>query len=319
MKPTSRLVMILAVLVAFATVPSMASAGFSISKLRLGSTLGPENYLFTTGDTVYSSGKLDVGSHYRFVVSDSNAVVRSTSACTPSPSSGGVTGSFTVLSSSPLSNGTAWRYELQQFAAAGCAGSPAKTASLYFDVARATAYADSALTTPKSAYSAGQVAYVSVQGMGRVKGSATNPSGIDWSTSWLLPFGTACANTGGGDRPDSTAGGLFPTGTGALGTGGYLQYRPNLLAVGDAWNRESGYETRPCPELGSTNQGLWRVYLKRDSTHFVTLPVFTVDTTTPDTSVTGAPAGPTNASQATMQFASDAPNATFQCRLDSGS
>src|SRR5215211_1345398 len=175
MKPTSRLVMILAVLVAFATVPSIASAGFSILKLRLGSTLGPENYLFTTGDTVYSSGKLDVGSHYRFVVSDSNAVVRSTSACTPSPSSGGVTGSFTVLSSSPLSNGTAWRYELQQFAA-GCAGSPAKTASLYFDVARATAYADSTLTTPKSAYSAGQVAYVSVQGMGRVKGSATNPS-----------------------------------------------------------------------------------------------------------------------------------------------
>src|SRR6266508_4370680 len=97
----------------------------------------------------------------------------------------------------------------------------------------------------------------------------------------------ACANTGGGDRADSTAGGFFPTGTLPLGAGGYLQYRPNVVATGDAWNRESNYETRPCADFGSGNQGLWRLKLKRDNTHFVVLPVFTVDTTPPDTSVSG--------------------------------
>ena len=41
----------------------------------------------------------------------------------------------------------------------------------------------------------------------------------------------------GNDRPDSTAGGLFPAGSPPLGVGGYLQYRPNVVSTGDAWNR----------------------------------------------------------------------------------
>src|SRR5207249_3053951 len=81
---------------------------------------------------------------------------------------------------------------------------------------------------------------------------------------------------------------------------------------------ESNYETRPCPDFGSGNQGTWRIKLKRDNTHFVTLPVFAVDTTPPDTLLTGGPAGPTNSTQATMQFSSSESSSTFECRLDAG-
>jgi hypothetical protein len=291
----------------------------TISKLRTGGALGVEDYLYTAGDTVYASGTVDVGTYYRFIVSDPSGTAHSTSACTAAPSTGAVNRTYVVQSSDPVSTTTAWRFQLQQFSVAGCGGAPAKTFSLYFDVARATAYANSGLTAAKGVFTAGQTAYVALMGVGKVKGSATNAAVTDWSTTWLLPSAaTACANTGGGDRPDSTAGGLFPTGTLPLGAGGFLQYRPNVVATGDAWNRESNYETRPCPDFGSGNQGTWRIKVKRDNSHFVTLPVFVVDTTPPDTLVTGGPAGPTNSTQATMQFSSSEPNSTFECRLDGG-
>ena len=309
-------------MLALAATAGVASAGpgAGLSKLRLNGPLGAENYLYTAGDSVFATGSVDPGSYYRFVVTDPSAVAHSTSACAKAQASNAVGGSYAVQVGDAVSTSTAWRFQLQQFAAAGCGGAPAKTFSLYFDVASATAYSGSGLTTPKAVFTLGQSAYVKVLGVGKVKASATNTATIDWATTWLLPSSaTSCANTGGGDRPDSTAGGFFPTGTGPLGTGGYLQYRPNVVATGDAWNRESNHELRPCADFGSSNQGVWRLKLKRDNTHFVTLPVFTVDTTPPDTSVTGGPAGPTNSTQATLNFCSTEPGSTFECRLDGGS
>jgi hypothetical protein len=319
-RSTRRLVLlVVTLLLALAAIPGVAFAGTSISKLRVGGSLGAENYLYTAGDSVFASGTVDSGSYYRFVVSDPSGVARSTSACAAAPASNAVNGSYAVQAGDPVSTSTAWRFQLQQFAVAGCGGAPAKSLSLYFDVAAATAYSNSALAAPKPAYTVGQAAYVNVQGVGKVKASAANAAVTDWSSTWLLPSSAiACANTGGGDRADSTAGGFFPTGTGLLGTGGYLQYRPNVVATGDAWNRESNHETRPCPDFGGGNQGVWRLKLKRDNTHFVTLPVFTVDTTPPDTTVTGGPAGPTNSTQATLNFASIEPSSTFECRIDGG-
>ena len=312
-----RLVLVLTtVLFLCAAGPGIASGQTTLSKLRLGS-LGAENYLYTAGNSVQATGTVDGGSYYRFVVSDPDGTVRGTSACDQARSNSKVHWTYVVQPSDPVSTGTAWRFQLQQFGSAGCGGSPIGSDSLYFDVAAATAYADSALTTPKGFFTVSQTSYVNVLGVGKVKKTANNTATSDWSVTWLLPSSaTACANTSGSDRPDSTAGGLFPAGPGPLGIGGYIQFRPNTTATGDAWNRESNYETRPCPDFGGANEGGWRLKLGRDNTHFVTLPVFAVDVTAPHTTITGGPIGATGLTHATFQFGSGESGSTFQCRLD---
>jgi hypothetical protein len=304
------------VVVLCAAGPSIASGATTLSKLRLGS-LGAEDYLYTAGNSVQANGTVDGGSYYRFVVSDPDGTVHGTSACNQANSNGKARWTYVVQPSDPVSTGTAWQFQLQQFGSAGCGGSPTKSDSLYFDVAAATAYADSGLTTPKGFFTVSQTSYVNVLGVGKVKKNANNTVTSDWSITWLLPSSaTACANTSGSDRPDSTAGGLFPTGPGPLGIGGYIQFRPNTTATGDAWNRESNYETRPCPAFGGANEGSWRLKLRRDNTHFVTLPVFAVDVTAPHTTITGGPIGATGLTHATFQFGSSESGSTFQCRLD---
>src|SRR5215211_4492 len=126
MKSTRRLVLILCALaVASAALPGVASAAFNLGKLRLGSTLGPENYIYTAGDTIHATGSVEAKQFYRFVVSNPSGAAVATSACAPSPASGrSVTNSFAVQSSSPVSTATAWRYQLQRFTGAGCPGSP---------------------------------------------------------------------------------------------------------------------------------------------------------------------------------------------------
>src|SRR5947207_1315179 len=99
----------------------------------------------------------------------------------------------------------------------------------------------------------------------------------NWKTTWIRPVSTtACANTSGGDQPDSSAAGVLPS-----AGGGFLQYRPNTTATGDAWNRESNFETSPCPAFAVSNEGAWSLRLEADATHFVVLPVFTLDAENP--------------------------------------
>ena len=295
-----------------------ALAGFSVSKLRLGGSAGLENYLYTAGDTVWAEGTVDAGKYYRFVVTDPAGTERASSACAPTAAGGKRGNGYAIKATDPASGSNAWRYQLKQFSGAGCTGS-VSTKQLYFDVVTASVYADSALTVPRSSYQAGASAYLKLFGVGKVKGSQANTSVSDWATTWMLPSGlTACANTGGGDRPDSTSAGVLPASS--LGTSPYLQYRPNTLAGPDStpWNLESNYETRPCPALGAANEGLWRLKLKRDNTHFVTLPAFSVDTTAPNTTVGGGPAGPTSATSASFDLQSSEAGSSFECRLDAG-
>ena len=175
---------------------------------------------------------------------------------------------------------------------------------------------------PTSAFGAATTAYVQLAGVGEVKTSASNSAlGLGtWSTSWITPSGaTACANTSNNanDLPGSTAGGQLPDRT-ALPAPALpnLQYRPSLSSGVDAWNLEANYETRPCQNFASANQGQWSLLLTGNSTHFVKLPVFTVQTTPPDTTLTSEPSSVTASTSATFDFISSEPGSTFQCSLD---
>src|SRR4051812_31120373 len=84
-----------------------AQAAMTVSKLRLGSVRGAENYLFTAGDQIVAQGIVDAGTHYRFVVTDPSGAVRATSACRLSPANGSVTNGYLLQSGDPVSASTA--------------------------------------------------------------------------------------------------------------------------------------------------------------------------------------------------------------------
>src|SRR2546430_2428518 len=168
--------------------------------------------------------------------------------------------------------------------AALTAAAPAH-AALYFTVARLPPSTGAALPTPTTAIAPGATAYIRVDGLGKVKTSAAVGAETDWLATWLTPSGgTACANTGGGDRPNSTVAGVLPDIAGS-----FLQYRPNSPDAGDQWNFESKYETRPCADTSA--HGEWRLKLQKDATHFVTLDAFLFTVLTP-ASLDAAPARP---------------------------
>src|SRR6266480_1379712 len=284
-----------------------ASGVFSLDRLRLGGSSGAEDYVFTAGNVIFPDGGADTGSYYKFVVTDGAATVRNPSfPCTPASSFSSADNTYAVQASDPTSTGTGWKYTLKQYATSTCSGGATKTASKTFYVARATVYADGALTTPKTGFGAGATAYVTVTGV--------TPSLTGWSTTWLLPSGaTACANTAGTDRPDSSSSSNLPP----KWTNSYLQYRPNTTATGSAWNREANYDVRPCPSFGPSNEGTWKLRLDGDATNFVVLPVFTVDTTPPPPpTITSAPPDSSNAASASFGFLDTEAGVGFRCQLD---
>src|SRR3954468_12515449 len=293
--------------------PANAAPPFSLKKLHLGGSAGPEDYLLTRGNTVTGTGRVDASTYYRFVVTDPSATTRSTSLCRPASVSGSVSGSYALGAADPLSGSNAWKFTLQEFTNSLCSGSPSKSAALYFAVARASAFADSGLTQPKSTFGSAATAYLTVAGIGRVRSSISTSAQTDWSVAWLAPSGaTVCANTAGTDRPDSTAAGALPS-----TAGGFLQYRPNTTNTGAAWNIEANYNAA-CVPFSPSNEGAWSVRVQIDATHFVTLPAFSVDATPPDTSLSGGPIASTAATSASFGLASNEVGSSFECRLDGG-
>ena len=291
-------------LVALTAVPA-ASAAFSLTRLHLGTAAGPENYVYTTGNTVVPEGGTDAGTFYKFVVTDSSGAARNVFSCTPAADFSITNNSYSVSSADPASGSAAWKYTLQQFSNGTCTGTPAKSASKNFYVARVTTYEDSALTRPRSVFGAGQTTYLVIQGV--------TPGLIDWSTTWINPSGaTACANTAANDRPDANSSGGLPKTSAS-----FLQYRPNLTQNGSLWNRESEYETIPCAPLDSTNQGQWKLLVQRDATNFATLTAFTLDTTAPPAPLlTTSPPSSTGSTSATFAFTDSEQDATFECSLN---
>ena len=269
---------------------SAGAASFGISKLRHGSANGAEDYLYTAGNAIFPDASVDSNRYYRFVIRDSSGAQRGSVPCTSTNSFSSTNNTFTAPSDAPVSTATAWRYTLDEFTNSSCSGTPAKSDTIYFDLAKAASFEDAGLTSPRALFNASATTYVRVDGVGRASGKGTNGAESDWATTWLLPSGgTACANTGGNDQPDSTAGGRLPSTTGS-----FLQYRPNTTATGDPWNREANYETRPglgstCTTFSSSNDGQWKLKLQKDGTHFVTLDAFKVDGSRPSSSAT-APA-----------------------------
>ena len=211
------------------------------------------------------------------MVKDGSGTTRNTPVCTANGAGGTVTGSYTIQSGDPVSTASDWTFSLEQFTTFNCSGATEKTASLAFNVAKATIFSSSGLTNQQNCFGAGSKAYLTVAGLDQSKS--------DWSTTWMLPSSsTAAANTAGSDRPDSTSSGVLPSVSGS-----YLQYPPNTTATGDAWNRQANYDSGGAfPSFGTTNQGTWKLKFLKDSTHFVMLTVFSVNTTAPTIS---SPAG----------------------------
>src|SRR3954452_5693951 len=77
------------------------AATMKLSKLRLGSATGAENYLFAAGDQVAPRGPVAASRHYQCVVTDPSGTARATSVCRPSPGRGSVTSSYVVQSGDP--------------------------------------------------------------------------------------------------------------------------------------------------------------------------------------------------------------------------
>jgi hypothetical protein len=292
--------------VAFQVASAPAAVGvFSLDRLRVENAGGAEDYVYTAGKVIFPEGGADTGSYYRFVVTDATGTTRNSPVCRPASDFPTANNAYTVATTDPSSTATAWRYTLNQYVGSSCTGTPAKTAFKSFYVAKATTFSDAGLTTLRNAFHVGETAYVVLSGV--------KPSSDQWAVTWFLPSGAlACANTAGTDRPDSRANGTLPKTAGT-----FLQFRPNTTSSGSAWNRESNYETRPCPTFAAGNQGAWTVRVQFDATNVVTLPAFVVDTTPPPTpTIDARPADPTNATSATFAFSDSEPGASFLCQRD---
>ena len=169
-----------------------------------------------------------------------------------------------------------WTWVIHEWTSNTCASGPQSEDAdntLGFNVAQATAYTSSALTTTATTFPAGATAFVVVNGL--------TQGDNDWNTTWVAP-GVSCANTASSDRPDSDANGKLPS--------NYLAYPPaNTFA--DTWNKLSSYESATCPAFASGNAGQWKVTLTKGGDS-VTLNVFSVDTTAPTVTINQASARP---------------------------
>ena len=277
---------------------------FSLDRLRLGGPAGSENDVYTAGNRIYPEGGVDQGAYYRIVVTDAAGAVRNPAfPCTPSANFETADNAYTVQSGDPSSTAAPWQFTLRQYGNATCSGTPAKTAAKSFYVARATAYADSGLTIPRSTFVGGETAYVKVAGI--------KPGLSDWNVVWERPGpATACANNAGSDRPESSGSGILPHRSGS-----FLQYPPG--SGGNAWNRQNNYEVRPCPAFTAATDGAWNLRLEKDAASFVVLAAFSVDAAGPPApAIDSGPADPTGSSSATFTFSDSESGVSFRCQLD---
>src|SRR5204863_511081 len=103
----------------------------------------------------------------------------------------------------------------------------------------------------------------------------------------------------------------------------YLEYVPSGNAANnDKWNALSNYDApNVCPLFSSSNDGQWTLTLFQDSTHFVTLNVFSVDATAPAQPIltSTTPASPANNNNPSIKGTAEAGSAlTFDYAVVSG-
>ena len=250
---------------------TFTDGGPRVNKIFSDAALTNEDYQFAVGDTVYAQAtNLTAARGYKLEAFDAANVSQYLGPC----KTGATTASDSYAPTTP--SGLAdWTWVLHEWTSSTCASGPQSEDAdntLGFNVAQATAYTSSALTTTTTAFPAGATAFVVVNGL--------DQSVNNWDTTWVAT-GVSCANTSAGDRPDSDANGKLPS--------SYLAYPPaNTFA--DAWNKLSSYESTTCPAFASGNAGQWKVTLTNNATHSVTMNVFTVDTTAPTVTINQAAA-----------------------------
>src|SRR6266550_2626957 len=241
----------------------------NLIRLHLGIAAGPENYIYTEGDTIVPEGTVAAGTRYQIAVTDPVGGSHGSFTCTLTATGAidGTNNSYTVLASDPLSNATDWTFTLRQYAASNttCSGTPTanNVDSKTFQVAKATAYADGTLATETTQYAPGAAAFVVVNGVFQNKNN--------YDVTWIPPLSPAtCTNTAGNDRPDSEATGRLPDVAGS-----FLRYPPT---TGAAWNTKTNYDAAgaTCDSTTSVDQGQWKLKVQFDTTHFVTLKAFQV-------------------------------------------
>ena len=248
---------------------TFTDGGPRVNEIFSDAALTNENYQFAVGDTVYAQAtNLTPARGYKLEAFNAANVSQYLGPC----KTGATTASDSYAPTTP--SGLAdWTWVLHEWTSSTCASGPQSEDAdntLGFNVAQATAYTSSALTTTTTAFPAGATAFVVVNGL--------DQSVNNWDTTWVAT-GVSCANTSAGDRPDSDANGKLPS--------SYLAYPPaNTFA--DAWNKLSSYESTTCPAFASGNAGQWKVTLTSNATHSVTMNVFTVDTTAPTVTINQA-------------------------------
>jgi len=246
--------------------PTYTIGAVNFMRLRQVNATGQENYIYTSGDVIYPDANVTpAGTHYKVVVTDAAGTPHGSFSCGTAPFTG-ASNTYTVQSTDPVSNASDWTFTINQYSATDttCTGTITNTDHLAFDVAKATAYTDSSLSTTATQYSSGDTAYVVIQGV--------QQSQTDYSTIWI-PTGftdltATCHNTTGSDQPDTSSVGRLPSPAGS-----FLQYPPG--ASGDPWNLLANYDStgQACP---LTTPGQWQIKVQKNSTHFVTLNAFTV-------------------------------------------
>ena len=246
--------------------PTYTIGAVNFMRLRQVNATGQENYIYTSGDVIYPDANVTpAGTHYKVVVTDAAGTPHGSFSCGTAPFTG-ASNTYTVQSTDPVSNASDWTFTINQYSATDttCTGTITNTDHLAFDVAKATAYTDSSLSTTATQYSSGDTAYVVIQGV--------QQSQSDYSTIWI-PTGftdltATCHNTTGSDQPDTSSVGRLPSPAGS-----FLQYPPG--ASGDPWNLLANYDStgQACP---LTTPGQWQIKVQKNSTHFVTLNAFTV-------------------------------------------
>ena len=208
--------------------------------------LTTERDVFFHGATVYAQGTALIATRgRRFEVIDTNGTQRLLSSCTTGGTT--ATSSYTVVPGAPVSTNVKWRYLVHEYVSTTCTGTPTTTTKEFY-VAQAETFADAALTIPKTIFAPGDTVHLRIRGYVDV----TNIN----ITSWVRPSGTtACSNTAGGDRPNSTSQGVIP-----MNGSGQVEYPPGV--GGDGWNHIINYDNGgPCEALSGSNTGQWEIRL----------------------------------------------------------
>src|SRR5947209_2645154 len=128
--------------------------GFGIAKLHLdngnkkfdNNTTDPEDYVFTTGNTIVPEGGVDGGKFYDIVVTDSTGAARILFARRQTSQFSTADNSYTIQPNDPASTSKAYKFTLREFANASTT-TVLKSATKTFYVAKPTIYNSSALTT----------------------------------------------------------------------------------------------------------------------------------------------------------------------------